>query len=325
MLAAMAAPSFLNLLEDSSEHKEVVYMCCESFLEAYFTHDVDAMDEGIVKSSAQKLKKVLEPLAVLINPEPGACHTDIHCVSVLVDLDGLKKRESGKNSFLIAVATLLVNNDSWQKKIDECLLKGPKSMQHAVELAELTSTLRDELKDSDKVLSLSPCLKKMAVQLTTFRGALRVGATGSLEKQLKLRLTQIVEATVKLETDTSMLASDHLDVLQKVLQLFSQDKEMHGLSVDLKVWASRMSKVMAQQRLKACASLEDIPWEEIAELLDGLNLQEKSVPDELRDSLLLLTTKSMRSIHGKAGTFVTSIQPHDPVARCKRRSQVLSC
>ena len=116
LLAAMAAPSFLNLLEDSSEHKEVVYMCCESFLEAYFTHDVDAMDEGIVKSSAQKLKKVLEPLAVLINPEPGACHTDIHCVSVLVDLDGLKKRESGKNSFLIAVATLLVNNDSWQKK-----------------------------------------------------------------------------------------------------------------------------------------------------------------------------------------------------------------
>ena len=141
---------------------------------------------------------------------------------------------------------------------------------------------RHELEDSEKLLSLSPSLKQMAVTLQEFRRDLRVGAIGSLEKQLKLRLTQIVEATIKPETDASMLAADHLDVLQEVLQLFSQStRETHGLSVDLKVWASRMSKVMAEQRLIACAALTEVPWAEVTELLDGLNLQEKSTIFEI--------------------------------------------
>ena len=314
IVGAMTAAAFMQLLEQEPGRHEVLLKLCEMYVKQYREADVENLDRETLctpmKIAAQKIKVVFDAIIVLLNPVPGVLGTDVSCITVMLDTDEYRKGPK-QNPFLVAVATMLTNHDGWQKKMDDCLVKGAAGMKHVKEFRELTDAIADENEDSTKHYVITDSLRGSAAQLTQFRKDLRPGATECLECQLKERVERICKWTMQKEDDTSGLAEDHLEVLTALLSALSHHKDMLALSTQLKTWAGKISKVMGMQRLIALSenSEKDVVWSEVLELLDGLSLVDSAQPQDVK-VMRALAKKHLEHMATKA----TVLFPHKAAA-----------
>ena len=271
----------------------MLYGFAERFVEAYARDRPDEQElQPVVKQAAAKLHRVFAAIVVMLNPIPGILDTTPAAVSNIVE------NADKTNGLLNAVSTVMTNHAFWQKQIDDCLLKGPASMKHATALKELTEELRAENEDESKQHELSDLLRKLPSVLSDLKKTLRVDATRNLEVLVKHRLNRLCKWTLQ-KTDVSGLPGDHLEVLQKLLNVFSTDKDMLTLSTQLKSWSGKMSKVVGLARLKALAEGQEgeLSVKEVAELLDGIG---DAITEEHHLMMHSLASKILEGLHDKA-------------------------
>ena len=293
VVSCLTVPGFMQLLEAGGSRHDVLYGFAERYVEAYIRDRPEELEvHDVVKKAAAKLQSVFAAIVVMLNPIAGIFGTTPAAVSLIVE------NTDKTNGFLNAVSTVMTNHAFWQRQIDDCLLKGPASMKHANTLKELTEELRAENEDESQQHELSDLLRKLPSVITDLKKTLRVDATRDLEALVKTRLSRLCKWTLQ-KTDVSGLSGDHVDVLQKLLNVFSNDKDMLASSTHLKSWSGKMSKVVGLAALKDLAEAQEgeLSFKEVAELLDGIG---DAITEEHRLMMHSLASKILESLHTKA-------------------------
>ena len=306
--ACLANNSFMQLFEDGDGHAYALRTVCECFLSMYRPEHIEDAFDGMLSDVTQaivQLKDLLSGLLVLLHPIPGYMGTSNANVSVLVDQSDSKSTKSAKASskggkegaesskFHSAVVLAIASNPTWQKRLDECLVKGAVSMKLGPELQQLCEDLSNEY-DSDAATSVTDTLRKAIKQFGDLKKALRTGATDELQSLLIDRLRKVAAYTVK-QDDVSNMPSDHVHVIITGCKHFAAGHPgIMELQQEIRSWSGKMAKVLGRQKLvglpdalRAQGESCVVPWPELSELLN--NLSEEFTDSESAAMINLLT------------------------------------